>query len=349
MIPSIHIENYKCFRDFDIDFGDFTVLVGPNGSGKTALMECLQLVGSLKKADEKPKWGPVSKDDVWRNNEHARLLMRVPMHSREDDSESAFLLVVGQEDVRWKFAVESADSAVSGHIQVFSDDAEGDQIAECIGRVEYYSLDPRSLKSPSESRSGHVLGDRGRGFPGFLDNFLRMDRKRYFEFEKEFYTRFPSYKEFNLPLSGDGDSDSLSIRFWTVNEEQFSATSVSDGEILSLAYLALCYQPKPPSVLLVEEPENGVHHARLREIIDTLKYLSSEKNVQVILTTHSPYLLDLVEPEDVRVFWKDEEGAAHARPLSDLPDIAAFKKHFMTGEIWTSFPHDELVAKLKGE
>jgi predicted ATPase len=90
-----------------------------------------------------------------------------------------------------------------------------------------------------------------------------------------------------------------------------------------------------PGILLVEEPENGVHHASLKDIVGTLKQLTQEKGVQVILTTHSPYLLDHVEPQDVHVFRKDEEGAVHARRLSEYPDVQNLKKHFMTGEIWT--------------
>jgi predicted ATP-dependent endonuclease of OLD family len=89
-------------------------------------------------------------------------------------------------------------------------------------------------------------------------------------------------------------------------------------------------------MLLIEEPETGVHHASLKDIVETLKQLSTEKGVQVILTTHSPYLLDHVEAENVHVFTKDpEEGAVHAKRLSEFEDVADMKSHFMSGEIWS--------------
>lgn len=116
-----------------------------------------------------------------------------------------------------------------------------------------------------------------------------------------------------------------------------------------MAFMALTYAPQPMKILCVEEPENGVHHASLRDIIRTLKGLAMRKNsVQVILTTHSPYLLDQVEPEEVRVFAKDEEGAVHATRLSDYPDMEDMKKHFMTGEIWTSLDESEVVERSRG-
>jgi predicted ATPase len=105
--------------------------------------------------------------------------------------------------------------------------------------------------------------------------------------------------------------------------------------MLSLAYLALCYQLTPPSLLLIEEPETGVHHASLKDIVETLKQLTKEKGVQVIMTTHSPYLLDHVEAEQVHVFTKDPEGAVHAKRLSEFEDVSDMKSHFMSGEIWS--------------
>ena len=136
-----------------------------------------------------------------------------------------------------------------------------------------------------------------------------------------------------------------SIGFRTTYGNLLSADNVSDGVILALAYMAICHQPDPPSILLIEEPETGVHYASLEKIVSMLRQLSDEKHVQIIMTTHSPYLLDCVKPEDVRVFAKDDEGAVRAARLSDYPDVDEMKKHFMTGEIWTELDEKEVVAK----
>jgi len=130
---------------------------------------------------------------------------------------------------------------------------------------------------------------------------------------------------------------------------EIPAESVSDGVILSLAFLALSSFSKPPNTLMVEEPENGVHHSSLKKIVGTLKHLSKDKGVQVIVTTHSPYLLDEVEPEEVRVFAKDDEGAVHATNMASVKDVDDMRKHFMTGEIWTSFSEARLVPKGGGK
>jgi predicted ATPase len=133
------------------------------------------------------------------------------------------------------------------------------------------------------------------------------------------------------------------VSFQTVKGETLGAESVSDGVMFSLAFIAIAHQPRPPQVLLIEEPETGVHHASLKEIVRTLKHLSDDKGVQVILTTHSPYLLDHVEPEEVFVFSKGEDGAVRAKKFSDHPDVETLRKHFKTGELWTGFDEKDIV------
>ena len=188
------------------------------------------------------------------------------------------------------------------------------------------------------------MSPSGQGFPTFLENFLRMDRKAFADMESDFSGRFPEYQIHLLKAGGNNE-----LSFGAPGSGELPCESVSDGALLYLAYLALTHHPSPPRILLVEEPENGVHHGSLQDIVAALHAVSSKKRVQVMLTTHSPYLLDLVEPEEVRVFAKDGEGAVHAAKLSDFPDVEDMKKHFMTGEIWTTFDDSEIVAKARGK
>lgn len=192
------------------------------------------------------------------------------------------------------------------------------------------------------------MKETGEGFPTFLDKIGRGPEGRsvFLLLEKEFYKRFPYYKGLEQPTTTVGnDKDAFCLRFHTVKDEDLSAECVSDGVMLSLAFIALNYTSDPPKILLIEEPENGVHHASLKDIISTLRELSEKKDVQIILTTHSPYLLDLVEPEEVHVFAKNKDGAVHAAKLSDHPEVEDLKKHFMTGEIWTEFDEADIIAK----
>ena len=79
--------------------------------------------------------------------------------------------------------------------------------------------------------------------------------------------------------------------------------------LLVLAYLAVLYLPEPPRVLLIEEPENGIHPKRLRDVLGVLRELIQEQShTQVVLTTHSPYALDLFAPEEVTLCTMQKNG-----------------------------------------
>lgn len=93
-------------------------------------------------------------------------------------------------------------------------------------------------------------------------------------------------------------------RAWTSDE-------VSDGTIRSLAMLVACYDPRA-SMLFIEEPENSLHPWIIKVIMSSLRKISKRK--PVFITTHSPILLNSVNPEEVWVVYK-EEGETHAARL----------------------------------
>jgi predicted ATPase len=127
------------------------------------------------------------------------------------------------------------------------------------------------------------------------------------------------------------------------------ASQVSDGVLLVLAYLAILYLPleKRPRVLLVEEPENGVHPKRLREVLGILRELIHEQShTQVVLTTHSPYALDLFSPEEVTLCTMQDNGEVKTTRLSERPIVTSQTDVFTLGEIWTA-EGDDAIAQAQ--
>jgi predicted ATPase len=109
-----------------------------------------------------------------------------------------------------------------------------------------------------------------------------------------------------------------------------------------LAYLTLAYLPNPPKIVAFEEPEHGVHPRLLENIQEAMYRLAYPENygedrepVQVIATTHSPYLLDLYKehPEEIVIASKDEKGV-HFERLVDQPHYKEVIQDAPLGEIW---------------
>ena len=103
------------------------------------------------------------------------------------------------------------------------------------------------------------------------------------------------------------------------NGRTIRAQQASDGAILFLGLLALIHSPEPPKLLLIEEPEKGVYPKRLEEVIGLIRRLqeapSGRAAPQIIMTTHSPYLLSSFHPDEVTLMVRRERRAAPSRPV----------------------------------
>jgi len=104
-------------------------------------------------------------------------------------------------------------------------------------------------------------------------------------------------------------------------------------------------------MILVEEPENGIHPENLGLVMDLFRRLSDGRlgnhPVQVVMTTHSPYLLDLAEPEEVRVVTRSIDAGTRVASLKKHPGIEKQLREFKLGELWTAIG-DEHLGKGAG-
>ncbi len=98
------------------------------------------------------------------------------------------------------------------------------------------------------------------------------------------------------------------------------ADEVSEGTLYFMALLAIIHQPSPPKLLMIEEPEKGIHPRRLHEVMSFIFDLADKKDIQIIMTSHSPQVVNEFEdfPESVFVF-DNENGETGVRNL--LKDI----------------------------
>ena len=122
------------------------------------------------------------------------------------------------------------------------------------------------------------------------------------------------------------------------------AEHISQGTLLALAILTLAYLPDPPAIVGLEEPDRGIHPRLLRDVRDAMYRLAYPESVgekrdpvQVIATTHSPYMLDLFRdhPEEIVIAGKVEDNVQFQR-LSELPNLDEILEDSHLGEVWYS-------------
>ena len=112
------------------------------------------------------------------------------------------------------------------------------------------------------------------------------------------------------------------------------ADFASDGTLKMLAYLALLYDPEPPPFISIEEPENFLHHRLLYELVESFR--AAAEQTQLLVTTHSPYFVDALRTEEVRILWRDKQGFTQTARVADVPGVPEFMEHgAQLGQLWS--------------
>jgi predicted ATPase len=191
----------------------------------------------------------------------------------------------------------------------------------------------------------------GFGLPTLIDDLLNYDRDNFAALEREFIQIFPQVRAislvqqqgFNSPV--DQSEETLALQpsagkqvvFRLKNTDRdLPASQAAEGMLYILGYLALMYLPHPPRVLLIEEPENGIHPNRVGDIVRILRRLvERHPQTQIVMSTHSPYLVDAFMPEEVTWCRRNAVGEVVLTRLDNLPEVERSMRVFSLGEIWT--------------
>lgn len=325
MIESIQFENFKVLREATLLLAPCTVLVGPNGSGKTTVLQALELVGASPNVSLQHMRSVAVPD-----TQDSQVKLSVNWAPPHRDVQCVVLWSVAHgmsHDKRFRFpqGVEGPDRRA---------------IESAVQRIRVFSLDARAIAADAAVRDDIELGRDGSGLAAVLDDINDKDPDRFDAIQAELAHWLPEFDAIRFAKPKPGHK---SIVLQTsVGHHRIPATDLSQGTLIALALLTLAYLPEPPSIVGLEEPDRGIHPRLLRRVKDAIYRLcypesSGEKRepVQVIATTHSPYFVDLFKdhPEEIVICEKVAQGVAFKR-VADLPHIHEILGDAPLGEAW---------------
>ncbi|MEQ8820734.1 MAG: AAA family ATPase [Sumerlaeia bacterium] len=122
-------------------------------------------------------------------------------------------------------------------------------------------------------------------------------------------------------------------------QDPFYSQQMSDGTLKVFAYMLLLQDPAPPPFLCIEEPENGLYHKLLESLVEEFRAHATglKGGSQVFITTHQPYLVDALSPEEVWIIEKSEEGFSEIRRASEDPLVVNLvEEDVPLGGLWYS-------------
>jgi predicted ATPase len=210
-------------------------------------------------------------------------------------------------------------------------------LANSLKKVDVYDFFPMDLSTKNSSTDN--IDRTGKGITNSLVDILHENRESFIKLEKLFTELIPNIGRILLPRA---DDKSFSLELVDkYSEHRIPATEISDGTLRILGFLTALYQKETPSIICFEELENGVHPWLLHKMMELLKIVSTEgingKPVQVLITTHSPLLLNYVEPYQVRAVELDGEGKTqvHKLPIDSVRFQKALEAYDgELGELW---------------
>ena len=109
---------------------------------------------------------------------------------------------------------------------------------------------------------------------------------------------------------------------------------MSSGSLRVLPLIATLLDPEPPSVIFIEEVENGLDPRTVGLVVDLMRAAAKSGRTQVIATTHSPYLLDMLDLDDVLLCERGPKGPAFSWPAGHT-EMKAWRNRFLPGKLYT--------------
>ncbi len=175
----------------------------------------------------------------------------------------------------------------------------------------FYYFEPRErMRAATSVKEVRHIGLMGEELAAFLNTLRNVDSRQFATVEKAMHTLIPSITGIRTEVNKFGEVE-LSL---TEGKISMPARVVSEGTLRVLGLLALGGVKEPPAVIGFEEPENGVHPRRIRDIAKLLFSRSQSGTTQLVVTTHSPILPDYV-PDDGLFVCRKKDGATTIEPL----------------------------------
>jgi predicted ATPase len=345
MIKTFRATNYRCLRDATARLTPLHAFIGPNDSGKSTLLEGLRTIaqfagGSFVQLQD-GRWLPFDPDLPDR---YVAVTGRPGLLGCEVEGGTYEIEMVDSAPLKERVRLEGGESEEADRrwnvpaFQFSRNRSQFDAVLRQFGVARLVRFDPDALRAPSglipDFMAASFLDDRGHGLPGVFFALRNSSDEAFAAVVEGVRKHFPTIKTLRVkPVT----TSSLVIEAELLNGVRVDARRMSEGVLYYLAFAALRHL-EPSSLLLVEEPENGLHPARIADVVRMLRAIVDEAGTQVILATHSPLVINELQPEEVTVVTRPslEEGT-RLTPITETHNFQRRSSVYALGELWLSF------------
>jgi len=357
----VRVQNFKAIVDSRrVLLGPLTAMVGNNGSGKSSLIEALETWQAVVHS------GLDSAMGRWLGIEHAR---HKAMEARERLGKAvnpirfaANIKLPKRQSLRFETALnnDAAANAMfiaaervsfrSGHSWSREDGpalppgesmyraptvAYADEIGQ-IGDWQFLSLQPELMGRPQSqqrTRGGVRLRKDGSNIADYLLEIRKLDAAAFEGIVQTMNYVLPYARDLQPAITSELERKS----YLQMSEANYKVPGwmLSTGTLRVLALLAVLRHPRPPPLVIVEEIENGLDPRSIHLLVEEIRTAVLSGVTQVVLTTHSPYLLDLLKLDQIVLVVRDADGHPRFHRPQDSDSLQRWSQEFSPGRLYT--------------
>lgn len=211
-------------------------------------------------------------------------------------------------------------------------------LREIVGAWQFLSLMPDPMGRPAPKKlatNGHLLLNKdGSNIAQYLLNIRERDGAVFDGIVESMKFVLDYAKNFE-PVESSEIQRMMYVRMMEADFE-IPGWLISTGTIRILAMLAVLRNPDPPPLIVIEEIENGLDPRTIHMLLDEIRGVVQSGQSQVILTTHSPYLLDLLPLQTILFVQRDNGGDPSFWRPSASKDVQDWAKDFAPGQLYTA-------------
>jgi predicted ATPase len=369
-IERLVVRNYKSIEYCDLALGPLTLIVGRNGSGKSNLLDALKFVvdGLQTSLDHAIKQRGGLDAVRRRSTGHPRnfgiqLRLSLPEHRTatygfEVSASGRGGFVVKREQLRIRDLAGSTQHAYvvqAGEVRSSTQDtppaASTDRlylvtasglpafraVYDALLAMGFYNLNPESMKRLQSPDAGELLHRDGANIASVVAR-LEVDDEPVLQRVKDYLsTIVPNVTNFERAELGPSETLRFRQPVKGANHDwRFYAQSMSDGTLRAVGALVAIHQrvdgKAPVNLVAIEEPETALHPAAAGALMDAL--LEASEETQILVTTHSPDLLDVAPLEDASLLVvRMENGVTSVAPLADASRAAVRDHLYLPGDL----------------
>ena len=335
MIESVTIKNFKCLRDVTIKLEPFTVFVGANGSGKTSILQALDLLCRTFRTQPQQLDGEYQQHRTYGATEEVEFSCKAGVNY-------------------FRYRTNLTPQPLRPEVTQWH--GVGNSIAEdseplawkpwqpkqaMLPNPVWLRLDPNALRNTNGAAQPNprVMNPNGHGLHFATAAMNLEDPDLWLKLQDDLRRIVRSIKRLRHTAQNE-------LLFDTVNGKGLKAHQVSEGTLLTLGLLTAIHGESKPGLLLLDDLDRALHPKAQRELIMLLRGVqATNPDIQIVASTHSPYMLDNMQPNEVKVTYLREDGTTACDTLSHHPKFEKWKDEFHAGEMWSVFGEEWVGGK----